>query len=395
MRIDNNFFCIKKDGFPRFRVVIWPYSVMFLFVSLFVFIPQITYTQENRPEILKQYPPVPILSTQLRELKSSLVNQEYHLYIHLPRTYWDEKTRRSYPVMYLLDAQWDFPLVTAIYGSQYYDGFLDEIIIVGITWGGENPNYDELRVRDFTSVQDSVVLQTGGAAKFFSAIKEEIIPFIETEYPVKKNDRGLMGSSLGGFFTLYAMFNETQLFKRYIVSSPALRLSNRIAYQYENDYAEKNTNLSSKVFMVIGEYEDVDEFMDFTNSLKKRNYKGLKLESTVIKGMGHSGHKAEGFTRGMQSVYARLFLKLPDEILDKYVGTYDVQGKKVQLVIEDGNLVSIDMNNSRIVWNAETSKDFYSKGSYQFVHFIEDQYGQITGFKVEFFNGGFFAEKVE
>jgi predicted alpha/beta superfamily hydrolase len=395
MITNNNFLSIKKNGLSRFKPVIWPNSVMFLFVYLFLFMPQITYTQESGLEIPKKYPPVPILSTQLRELKSSLVNQEYHLYIHLPRTYWDEKTRKSYPVMYLLDAQWDFPLVTAIYGSQYYDGFLDEIIIVGITWGGENPNYDELRVRDFTSVQDSVVLQTGGAAKFLSALKEKIIPFVETEYPVKKNDRGLMGSSLGGFFTLYAMFNDTQLFNRYIVSSPALRYRNRIAYQYESDYAEKNTNLSANVFMVLGEYEDVNEFMNFTDCLKKRNYKGLNLESTVVKGVGHSGHKAEGFTRGMQFVYARPALKLPEEILEKYIGNYDVQGRKIQFVIEDGNLVSIDMNNSRMVWNAETSKDFYIKGTYQFVHFLEDQDGQTTGFKVEFFNGSFLAEKVK
>ena len=395
MTINNKFFRIKEHSFSMFKIIIWPYSVIFLFVSLFVLVPQITYTQENKLEISKQYPPVSILSTQLRELKSSLVNQEYQLYIHLPRTYWDKKTRKSYPVMYLLDAQWDFPLVTAIYGSQYYDGFLDEIIIVGITWGGKNPNYDSLRVRDFTSIQDSTVLQTGGAAKFYSALKEEIIPFIEAEYPVKKNDRGLMGSSLGGFFTLYALFNETHLFNRYIVSSPSLRYGNRIAYKYESDYAEKNSDLSANVYMVIGEYEDVEEFMNFTDCLKKRNYSGFKLESTVVKGMGHSGQKAEGFTRGMQFVYARPSLKLPNEILDKYTGTYDVQGKNVKFVIEDGNLVLRDMNNSRMVWNAQTSKDFYLTGAYQFLHFMEDQSGKITGVKVEFFNGSFFAKKVE
>jgi len=74
--------------------------------------------------------------------------QEYVLQVSLPAGY--DKSNKKYPVVYLMDSQWDFPLVTALYGEQYFDGFIPELIIAGITWGGTHPNPDSLRARDYT-----------------------------------------------------------------------------------------------------------------------------------------------------------------------------------------------------------------------------------------------------
>src|SRR5690606_31076537 len=105
-----------------------------------------------------------------------------------------------------LDSQWDFPLLSSIYGQQYYDGFIPEVIIVGITWGGANPNYDQLRARDLTPPNAVQGVMYGNAANFLGFIKNELTPFVESTFRVKKNDRTLVGSSFGGLFTLYALF---------------------------------------------------------------------------------------------------------------------------------------------------------------------------------------------
>src|SRR5580698_2158241 len=94
-------------------------------------------------------PKVEIPSTQVLRISSAVVGQEYSLYINLPGSY-GRDTGKVYPVVYLLDAQYDFPFMTGVYGGQYYDGFLPEFIIVGITWGGKDPNAGMLRGRDFT-----------------------------------------------------------------------------------------------------------------------------------------------------------------------------------------------------------------------------------------------------
>src|SRR6478752_3139837 len=91
---------------------------------------------------------VTLPGTQIKKITSLIVGgQEYQLHIMLPGGY--ANTNKLYPVIYLMDSQWDFPLVSALYGEQYYDGFIPQMIIVGVTWGGSNPNPDNLRARDY------------------------------------------------------------------------------------------------------------------------------------------------------------------------------------------------------------------------------------------------------
>ena len=74
--------------------------------------------------------------------------------------------------------------------------------------------------------------------------------------------------------------------------------------------------------MVIGQYEYQGAFQSFVKRLKK--YEGLQFETKVIENTGHSGNKAEGFTRGLQYVFARPSLSLDPAILKQYVGEYEV-----------------------------------------------------------------------
>ena len=211
---------------------------------------------------------VEIPGSQRLSITSSIVGQEYDIYVKMPGIYSD--TNKTFPVLYVLDGQWDFSLVDAIVGQQYYDGFVPAVIIVGITWGGTNPNYDVLRARDFTPTKVGWLPQSGGAPKFLAFIKSELIPFVESRYRVAKNDRTLMGSSYGGLFTLYAMLHETALFHRYVLTSPSLGWDNGITYTYEKNHADRNRQFPIRLFMAIGELEGVSGFQSFADRLKER-----------------------------------------------------------------------------------------------------------------------------
>lgn len=337
-------------------------------------------------------PRVEIPNTQLLKMTSAIVGQEYDLYIHLPRNYGSKD--QTFPVLYLLDAQWDFPLVTAIFGSQYYDGFLPGIVIVGITWGGKSPNHDSLRARDLTPTNAATLRQSGGAPKFLTFMKKELIPFVESQFRVT-NDRTLMGSSFGGLFTLYALFNETELFQRYVLTSPALGWDNEVIYSYEKNYAEKNTRLPVKLFMAVGELEGVAGFQKFVDQLKARKYKDLTLQTRVLENTGHSGTKAEGYTRGLQFVFARPSLQLAPAVLAQYVGVYQLNPQvAIKVVAESGRLMALGPDNTKWVLHAETEKDFYIPGQYLFAHFKKEVTGKITGFQLEQFSGDAFVRKI-
>src|SRR5690349_20126718 len=103
-------------------------------LALCFLLPSATYVACQAP-----LPQVEIPATQLRRVTSAVNGQEYLLYVHLPPGYADATT--TYPVLYLLDAQWDFPLVIGLVESLTDDGFVPPMIIVGITWGGKDPDY--------------------------------------------------------------------------------------------------------------------------------------------------------------------------------------------------------------------------------------------------------------
>jgi predicted alpha/beta superfamily hydrolase len=368
-----------------------PVFLVLLFAVLFV---EPLPAQPSRVDSMLFPPPVEIGGTQSLHFTSSIVGQEFNLYVNIPRDYQD--TSKSFPVIYLLDGQWDFPLMNAIFGEQYYDGFVPGAIVVGIAWGGKDPNYDFLRARDLTPTATKQAPMGGNASKFLGFIKKELVPLIDTRYRTKKDDRTLMGSSLGGLFTLYALFQETTLFDRYVLTSPALGWDDGVIETYAKNYAPSKSQLPVRLFMAVGGLEGNETaFEKFADRLKAKKLERLEIETRVIEGSGHSGGKAEGYARGLQFVFAKPIVAVAPAVLDQYTGTYQVSPEfKIKIACEEGQLVAIAPDSTRLTVLAQSEKDFYLKGQYLFIHFKKDDTGKVIGFQLEQFNGQQFVEKI-
>jgi predicted alpha/beta superfamily hydrolase len=360
------------------------------FAGLFVFAFQfVTRAQSNALP-----PKVPIPNTQLLTYTSSVVDQEYQLLINLPANY-ARDTGKAYPVVYLLDGQYDFPLFTGIYGDHYYDGFLPELITVGIAWGGKDPDAGTLRARDFTPTHVQQVPQSGNGPKFLEFIKKELIPFIGSRYRIT-DDRTLIGSSYGGLFTLYALFNDPSLFHRYVLTSPSLEWDGDTLRSFEKKYEASGSSTPVRLFMGIGGLEsNVANFNRFAARLKEKKVRGLEFHTLILENTGHAGTKPEGYGRGLQSVFERPALSLPASILDRYTGRYAIGKDTIVLYKEEGKLTSKVDADTKIVLEAETEKDFYLKGAFVKVHFQVDDKGKVPGFQFEQFDGTVFVKKID
>lgn len=245
-------------------------------------------------------PKVTIPYSEVRTLKSANTGRTYDLYIRLPEEY---APNRQYPVLYLLDGQWDFKLLDSIYGGLHYDQFVPEIIIVGITYSGDNPDYETLRAMDYTPPAGISTPGFGDAPKFLAFLKEEVIPLIETNYQADSSRRLLMGSSYGGLFTLYALFTAPELFSGYVSASPAVPFGNRAIFKQEAEYANQHRALPVRLFLSVGEIEELaPPVKAFIEIMNKRGYQGLKLETRIIEGERHSGNKPEAFNRGLRFI---------------------------------------------------------------------------------------------
>lgn len=254
-----------------------------------------------------QFPPFAIANSQLRVLPRTADGRQYQLQVGLPASYASAPARR-YPVLYVTDGYWDFPTIRTSYDNLVYDRVVPEFIIVGLGYAGENPDFGNLRRWELSPVPVGDQGEASGhAADFLRTLEREIIPFVEREYRADPSHRVLAGSSLGGLFTLYAMYTRPELFQGYIAVSPAVREHNDWLLGYEEAFARSGRPLKARLYMTGAE----NEWPDFLASIKRlherlaqRKYPGFTYEFRLIDGARHAGTKAESYMRGMQFVFA-------------------------------------------------------------------------------------------
>jgi predicted alpha/beta superfamily hydrolase len=177
------------------------------------------------PSARAQLPKGEMYGAEEIKFKSTINNQDYVLFIKLPDSYKSDSIRR-YPVVYSTDGQWIFPLMMDIRGGLIYDNLTPEMIFVGIAWPD---NFFINRIRDFFPARTDEFPDAGGADKFLNVIKLEIKRKIDSTYRTDKVNSTLFGTSAGGFFALYTLFSEPDLFNGHIVCSPSLMYNDEAA----------------------------------------------------------------------------------------------------------------------------------------------------------------------
>ena len=248
------------------------------------------------------YPAATVRGSEVRAMKSASTGRSYDLYIRKPADF-DKNKDKKYPVLYLLDGQWDFKLLDSVVGGLVYDKQMPDIVVVGITYSGDDADYDALRARDYTPTPGDLE-GSGDGPKFLSFIKTELIPFVEGNYRGDPTRRILGGHSFGGLFTLYAMFTEPSLFWGYLAGSPDMTWDNDFLVKQEADFATKHENLPVRLFMGVGGAEElVTPGVSFVRTFSARNYSGLHWDARVIEGEGHAGVKPELYNRGLRFLF--------------------------------------------------------------------------------------------
>jgi hypothetical protein len=115
-------------------------SLAILMVAAAILNPQSVWSAAGKEaegsEVISE---VTLSGTQLRKLHSSIVGQEYDIHICLPSGY--GSSSKTYPVLYLLDADIVFGIVSQMYrilewGSSEWGAEVERMIIVGIGYPG-------------------------------------------------------------------------------------------------------------------------------------------------------------------------------------------------------------------------------------------------------------------
>jgi len=263
--------------------------------------------------------------TEIRKFHSDIVGQDYEIFVALPKSY--SSSDRHYPVIYQLDPFRVFGMVkelTDVFTTPYT--IIPEVIVVGIGYGGEGMearlNWVMGRTRDYTPVYDSYTeeryealiqnagitgmdIKTGGAPLFLNFLRDELIPFVESDYRIDEDNRMLSGHSFGGLFSLYALFQAPDLFRKYFIGSPSIYFSDELPISYERKYAESHTDLDAEVFMSVGglETRTARHVGQMAELLRSRNYRSLILETKVFENESHVTCYPASLSRALVELY--------------------------------------------------------------------------------------------
>ena len=215
------------------------------------------------------------------KMNSKILNEERTIVVHLPRGY--DRSHNAYPVLYVLDANWEdlFTKVVATSGYLNEFGSIPKIIVVGIC------NTD--RSRDMLPVKIKYEPTSGGASFFLRFISEELMPFIEKKYRTEPFTI-LYGGSYAGLFTVYAFLEKPEAFSAYIASSPGIGTIPDYFYAEAKNFFEKKSSLPQYMYMVYGEHDypqSVSHTSDFYSFIKSKSPDDFECQMEMIENEGH------------------------------------------------------------------------------------------------------------
>lgn len=158
-------------------------------------------------------------------IESKKLDGSRELKIQLPRNY-DPDSKRSYPLVIVLDGDYLFEPVAGNIDYQAYWEDIPDCIVVGVKQGNT-------REDDFYYDDDNF-LPIAEGANFYEFLASELIPYIENNYSAS-NYRIIAGHDLGANFMNYYLFKDRPIFRAFIALSPDLapkmadRLKERLA----------------------------------------------------------------------------------------------------------------------------------------------------------------------
>jgi len=255
--------------------------------------------------------PVTIQGTEVRELTSAK-GIHYRLYVSLPPGYGE--AGRTYPVLYMLDADYSFAIAHNITDHLTVRGDLPPVLLVAIAYDpAGQEGYRLNRTRDYTPTHvdtggygPEYQRLSGGAPDFLTFIRRELIPFIGRTYAVSE-DRTLMGHSYGSLFALWAMLDEPGLFNRMIAVSPSIWYDDRLLLQL---LAKRKASLPPvRIYFGVGGREplrmatDAEQYAAELNSLAAFNG---QVAIHVVPSETHNSIFPIALTEGLRWVYGPL-----------------------------------------------------------------------------------------
>jgi predicted alpha/beta superfamily hydrolase len=180
----------------------------------------------------------PIAIGERFQLRSEAIGETRSYFVHRPASY--ELGSARYPVLIVLDAEWDFQHASTTVDFLADENQIPAMLVVGI------PNTD--RGRD--------LIPQNGAENFLKFITTELIPKLDQDFRTQPY-RILVGHSNGGLFGLYALIGAPGVFTGYVLASPVLGDDDRELPKTVGSFLETHEGAAASVYLTLANETDM------------------------------------------------------------------------------------------------------------------------------------------
>lgn len=222
------------------------------------------------------------------------------------------------PAVYMLDAEYSFPLVSVMTEHLAQRSQLPDLILVGIGYEDvSTEGYRMNRSRDYTPVfvaeggyGAQYQVESGGAPDFLAAIADTIMPHVEAHYPVDTQNRTLVGHSYGGLFGAWTLQTRPDLFANYVLVSPSLWYDDgRFLVSMQDSPPE--TDVVARVYLAVGEYEEqpengramVSDLLAFDAAIEAWDNPNAEHLARVFDGETHASIFPTAISSGLRALF--------------------------------------------------------------------------------------------
>lgn len=163
-----------------------------------------------------------IVIGKIDSVYSEVLGESRNIWIYTPDNNDQLFSKKSSPVVYVLDGPAHFTAIVGMLQSLASNGVCPDMIVVGV------PNTN--RTRDLTPTKGiaphqyltpAMVEVSGGGDKFLDFMEDELMPYIESNYSTAPF-KTLIGHSFGGLMAAYTFKHRPEMFNAYISIDPSM-----------------------------------------------------------------------------------------------------------------------------------------------------------------------------
>jgi predicted alpha/beta superfamily hydrolase len=216
------------------------------------------------------------------------LNRTRQVRVYLPPGY--QQSDKRYPVLYMHDGQNLFDAATAYAGEWAVDETLNslaeqgwlELIVVAIDNGAEH------RMTEY-SAWDHPRFGKGEGQQYVMFLTEVVKPYVDQHFRTLKTAQhsGIMGSSMGGLISHYALFGQPGVFGRAGIFSPSYWIAETVFQQTDI----RKLPADSRITMLIGQREGekmVTTMLNMATLLREQGFTAAQLAVKVVPDAGHN-----------------------------------------------------------------------------------------------------------